>query len=231
LAALTLSNVDGFYGKARVVQDVNLAIDFTETVGLLGRNGVGKTTLLRSIMNLGPVVKGTILLNDEDVSSASTAARVRKGIGLMPQGIRVFSGLSVRENYKVAASAASQPVPLNRILDVIPEVEPLLDRPAGRLSGGQQQLVSLMRSLAGNCKILLMDEPTEGLMPRMVERIAEVIRSLKERNIGVLLVEQNLKLVEAVCDRLYIMEKGTLAAHGSFGTLKAVGAIEKLIGV
>lgn len=231
MAALTLSNVSAQYGKARIVHDVSLGVDRSETVGLLGRNGVGKTTLLRSIMNLGPTVNGTIMFDDENVSSASTASRVRKGIALMPQGMRVFSGLSVRENYRVAASAASQAMPLGAILAIIPEIEPLLDRPAGRLSGGQQQLVSLMRSLAGNCRILLMDEPTEGLMPRMVERIAEVLNSLKARGIGVLLVEQNLRLAEAVCDRLYIMEKGMLEAHGSFSALRASGTIERLLGV
>jgi len=231
LAALTLEGLHGYYGKAHIIRDISLTLKEGEVVGIFGRNGVGKTTLLRCIMHLVPTITGTVRLGDRDISADPTNRRVQRGLGYMPQGLRVFSGLSVEENYRVSAHAAPDPVPLEEILALIPELRDLRRRPAGRLSGGQQQLVSLMRSLATNCRVLLMDEPTEGLMPRMVERIADVIRSVQARGIAVILVEQNLALGEAVADRAYIIEKGRIEAEGSFLALKQSGAIERLLGL
>jgi len=231
LAALTLEGLHGYYGKAHIIRDISLTLKDGEVAGIFGRNGVGKTSLLRCIMHLVPTITGTVRLGDCDISADPTNRRVQRGLGYMPQGLRVFSGLSVEENYRVSAHAAPNPVPLEEILALIPELRDLLRRPAGRLSGGQQQLVSLMRSLATNCRVLLMDEPTEGLMPRMVERIADVIRSVQARGIAVILVEQNPALGEAVSDRAYIIEKGRIEAEGSFLALKQSGAIERLLGL
>jgi ABC-type branched-subunit amino acid transport system ATPase component len=231
LAALTLEGVNAFYGKAHIVRNVSLSVGAGEIVGIVGRNGVGKTTLLRSVMNLVPTVHGKVTLKERNISKESTDSRVRGGLGYMPQGMRVFGELSVEENYRVCAYAARTPMALEAILALVPELREFLKRPAGRLSGGQQQLVSLMRCLASNCSVLLMDEPTEGLMPKMVERIAEVANSLRKRGIAIILVEQNLALAEAVCDRGYIMEKGAIEAEGDFHSLRMAGEFERRLGV
>jgi ABC-type branched-subunit amino acid transport system ATPase component len=145
--------------------------------------------------------------------------------------VRVFGELTVEENYRVAAFSVPEARELENILTMLPELRDLLRRPAGRLSGGQQQLVSLMRSLATNCRVLMMDEPTEGLMPAMVERIAEVSRALVSSGHGVLLVEQNLLLGEAICDRIHLMEKGRIVHSGSYAELSSSGAIARTLGL
>ena len=182
-------------------------------------------------MNLLPGTTGRVTLGGQDVSRVPTAGRVQRGLGFMPQGLRVFAELTVAENYRVGASAVRRPMPLADILVLVPELRDLLRRPAGRLSGGQQQLVSLMRSLAANCRVLLMDEPTEGLMPRMVERIAEVIAALRSNGLAVILVEQNLALGAAVSDREVIIEKGQIEAEGTFSSLRQSASFEKFLGL
>ena len=231
MAALTLEAVNAYYGKAHIVRNVSFSLGSGEIVGIVGRNGVGKTTLLRSVMKLVPTVLGKVTLKGRDISTEATDRRVRGGLGYMPQGMRVFGDLSVEENYRVSAYAVRMPMALEDILSLVPELRDLLKRPAGRLSGGQQQLVSLMRCLASNCSVLLMDEPTEGLMPKMVERIADVANSLRGRGMSIVLVEQNLALAEAVCDRGYIMEKGAVEAEGDFKSLRESGEFERLLGL
>jgi ABC-type branched-subunit amino acid transport system ATPase component len=231
LAALSLIDLHAFYGKAHVLQGVSVDVEAGTVVGLFGRNGVGKTTLLQSAMGLGSKVEGQVLLGDVDISKASADRRARAGLGYMPQGVRVFGELTVEENYRVAAFSVPDARGLEDILAMLPELRDLLRRPAGRLSGGQQQLVSLMRSLATNCRVLMMDEPTEGLMPAMVERIAEVSRLLASSGHGVLLVEQNLLLGEAVCDRIHLMEKGRIVHSGTYAELSSSGAVARTLGL
>lgn len=231
MAALSLTDLHTYYGKAHVLQGVSMSVDAGQVVGLFGRNGVGKTTLLQSVMGLAPRVTGRVRLGDADISAAPPDRRARRGLGYMPQGVRVFGELTVEENYRVAAYSVPKALALDEIVAMVPELKELLDRPAGRLSGGQQQLVSLMRSLAANCRFLMMDEPTEGLMPAMVERIANVIRALAKAGYGVLLVEQSLLLGEAVCDRIHLMEKGRIAHSGGFAELSASGAVAATLGL
>jgi ABC-type branched-subunit amino acid transport system ATPase component len=231
LAALSLTDLHAYYGKAHVLQGVSLTVEAGCVVGLFGRNGVGKTTLLQAAMGLGPRVVGAIVLAGEDFAGVSADQRARRGLGYMPQGVRVFRDLTVEENYRVAAYSVPKARELDEIVGMVPELKDLLARPAGRLSGGQQQLVSLMRSLATNCRFLMMDEPTEGLMPAMVERIAEVTRRLAAAGYGVLLVEQSLLLGEAVCDRIHLMEKGRIVHSGRFGELSSSGAIAETLGL
>jgi ABC-type branched-subunit amino acid transport system ATPase component len=231
LAALSLTDLHAYYGKAHILQGVSITVDAGSVVGLFGRNGVGKTTLLQAAMGLGPRVTGAVALDGRELSRTPADQRARCGLGYMPQGVRVFRDLTVEENYNVAAFAVPQARPLEEIVGMVPELKGLLARPAGRLSGGQQQLVSLMRSLATNCRFLMMDEPTEGLMPAMVERIAEVTRALASSGYGVLLVEQSLLLGEAVCDRIHLMEKGRIVHSGTFDQLSSSGAIAETLGL
>lgn len=231
MAALSLTDLHAYYGKAHILQGVSITVDAGSVVGLFGRNGVGKTTLLQAAMGLGPRVIGGVALDSRDFSGVPADQRARSGLGYMPQGVRVFRDLTVEENYNVAAFSVPVARPLEEIIGMVPELKGLLARPAGRLSGGQQQLVSLMRSLATNCRFLMMDEPTEGLMPAMVERIAEVTRALASSGYGVLLVEQSLLLGEAVCDRINLMEKGRIVHSGTFGQLSSSGAIAETLGL
>ena len=212
--ALRVAGLHAYYGKAHILQGVDLIVPQGAVVGLFGRNGAGKTTLMKAFMHLVPWVEGEVLLFGRSLIGLPSDARARGGIAYMSQEMRVFPDLSVEENVRVAANAVASPLPLDEIVSMIPELKGLLDRPAGRLSGGQQQLVALSRSLAMNCRLILMDEPTEGLMPRLVQRIGEIIRSLAARSVAVLLVEQNVKLGLAVCQHIYILEKGRVAAHG-----------------
>jgi ABC-type branched-subunit amino acid transport system ATPase component len=228
---LTLTDLHAYYGKAHVLQGVSLLVCPGQVVGLYGRNGVGKTTLVKTIMGLIADARGKLTLSDVDLTPMRANERAQAGVGLMPQGVRVFRELTVAENYHVAANSVRSPRPLDDILKLIPEIGPLLKQQAGRLSGGQQQLVSLARTLATNCKILMMDEPTEGLMPTMVGRIGEVAQAMAQQGMGVLLVEQNLQLGAAVCHHINLMEKGNIVATGTYDTLKETGALGRALGI
>jgi branched-chain amino acid transport system ATP-binding protein len=231
LDALSIRNLHAYYGKAHILQGIDLHLPMGRIVGILGRNGAGKTTLLRSIMGLVPRVEGTIELFDRSITSLSPDLRARAGIALMSQDIRVFPELTVEENCRVAASTVGDALPLSEVLKIIPELKEHLKRPAGRLSGGQQQLVALARSLSVQCRMLMLDEPTEGLMPSIVQRIGEIIQSLAQQNVTVLLVEQNISLGLAICTDLHFMEKGRLVAHSTPQSPALDGLMERYLGV
>lgn len=229
--ALKVEGLNAYYGKAHILQGVDLTVPSGSVVGLLGRNGVGKTTLLKAIMRLVPRVEGGVRLFDRPVGNLSTDELARAGIAYMSQDMRVFPELTVEENCLVAANAVTKSRPMEEILEILPELKVMLKRPAGRLSGGQQQLVALARSMTMNCRVLLMDEPTEGLMPKLVERIGRLIRSLAEQAVSVLLVEQNIALSLASCNHLYIMEKGRIAGSGTVEQMVSVGILERHLGI
>lgn len=229
--ALEVHDLHAYYGKAHILQGVDLTVPEGTVVGLFGRNGAGKTTLLKAVMNLVPQVKGDVHLFGRSLESLPADARARAGIAYMSQELRVFPELSVEENCRVAANAVRSPTPIEEVLSVIPELKELLPRRAGRLSGGQQQLAALARCLTMNCRLILMDEPTEGLMPRLVQRIGEIIRSLATRSVAVLLVEQNLALGLSTCSTVYIIEKGRIVASGTPQALVENGLVERYLGV
>lgn len=229
--ALSVKNLHAYYGKSHVVQGVDIAVPENSVVGLVGRSGAGKTTLLKALMGLVPRTDGDVALFGEPLGHMKTDARARAGMGYVSQDWRVFPGLSVEENCRVVANAVSSPRPFADVIRVIPELDELRSRPAGRLSGGQQQLVALARSLTMNCRMVLMDEPTEGLMPSLVKRIGEIIRTLVEQSVAVLLVEQNVGLWLSICAQLYVLEKGRIAALGTPEELGQKGALERYLGV
>jgi branched-chain amino acid transport system ATP-binding protein len=232
LDALKLSGLHAYYGKSHILQGIDLAIPRGDVVGLFGRNGAGKTTLLRSIMHLGPRVEGDIWLFGKELKGLSPDARAREGIAFMSQEMRVFPELTVEENCKVAANVVSAPRPLDEVVTVIPELKEHLRRPAGRLSGGQQQLVALARCLTMDSRMLMMDEPTEGLMPLLVNRIGEIIRMMaKEKLVTVLLIEQNVGLGLSSCKRIHFMEKGRILASATPDEVVRENMLERYLGV
>ena len=228
---LRVHDLHAYYGKAHVLHGLDFVGPAGAVTGVLGRNGAGKTTLLKSIMRLGPRVEGRVEVVGSDASSLSADAIARLGVAYMPQDVRVFPTLTVRDNIRVAAYAMANPKPLDEVLAMLPELEPLLARTAGMLSGGQQQIVGVARSLAMHCRVLLMDEPTEGLMPVLVERVGGIIRRLAQEGIAVVLVEQNVHLARRVCDRFYVLEKGQITAEGGAADLRDEGKLDRYLGV
>lgn len=229
--ALKISGLHAYYGKAHILQGVDLTLLAGSVVGLLGRNGAGKTTFLKAIMQLVPRVEGSVFFFDRPVDTLRTDEIARAGIAYMSQDMRVFPELTIEENCRVAANTVAKARPMEEILEILPELKPMLTRPAGRLSGGQQQLVALARSMTMNCRVLLMDEPTEGLMPKLVERIGRLICSLAEQAVSVLLVEQNVGLSLASCNHLYLMEKGRIVGSGTVDQIVSAGMLERHLGI
>lgn len=215
MGILSLRDVHAYYGKAHILQGVSLDVEEGTVVGLFGRNGAGKTTLIRTIMNLVPRSLGEIEFQGRSLTGMTTDQRARAGLVYMAQDTRVFPDLTVRENCLAAQKAVSSDMSFESVLSEIPELREHLDRRAGKLSGGQQQLVGFARSLLMNSRFFMLDEPTEGLMPLLVSRIGEIVRSLKKKSITVLIVEQNVQLGMSVCDQIYFLEKGRIVDKAS----------------
>lgn len=228
---LRVTDLNAFYGKAHVLHDITFSAAEGAVIGVLGRNGAGKTTLLKSIMRLETTTSGEVTILGQSTARMATDAIARLGVAYMPQDVRVFPLLSVRENISVAAKAVAAPKPLDEILAMIPELEPMLGRAAGTLSGGQKQLVGIARSLSMRCRVLLMDEPTEGLMPRLVTEVGRIVRQLATEGVAVVLVEQNIGLVTSICDQVYIMEKGQMKWHGKASDVVPAGVLDRYMGV
>jgi branched-chain amino acid transport system ATP-binding protein len=182
-------------------------------------------------MRLDVTTSGEVSMLGHSTAKMATDAIARLGVAYMPQDVRVFPLLSVRENISVAAKAVAKPKPLNEILALMPELEPMLGRAAGTLSGGQKQLVGIARSLSMRCRVLLMDEPTEGLMPRLVTEVGTIVRKLAAEGVAVVLVEQNIGLVTSICDQAYIMEKGQMMWHGKASEVVPAGVLDRYMGV
>jgi ABC-type branched-subunit amino acid transport system ATPase component len=232
LDALSIKAMHGWYGKSHILQGVDIVVPAGEVVGLLGRNGAGKTTLLKAIMGQLPRMEGEVSLYGQPLQHLPTDARARAGIAYMSQDNRVFPDLSVAENIKVAAASVKNPRPLAEVLGLIGELRDHLHRAAGRLSGGQQQLVALARCMTMNARMLMMDEPTEGVMPQLVERIGQIIQTLAHQGgVSVLLVEQNLGLSLSTCKTVRFMEKGRVVGGGPPAAVTSDGSLERVLGV
>ena len=208
---LELEALDAYYGASRVLNKVSLRVNAGETVGLLGRNGSGKTTLLKSILGLVTIRSGQIFFNSQKISGLVAHKIPRLGIAYMPQNQRVFPTLTVLENLKLAALKGKFDWrSLEATLERFPQLKGRLKQPAGTLSGGEQQILAIARALMPRPKLLLLDEPTEGLMPSLVAAVEDAINAAKEGGTGVLMAEQNLGTALKLCDRVYILEKGTI---------------------
>lgn len=212
---LKIEGLDACYGESRVITGLNLTVPDKEIVCLIGRNGVGKSTTLKSIMGLVKNPVGSIELAGEEISGLSTYDRAKKGIGYVPQGRDIFPRLTVQENLEIGlhARGLKGPVP-----DYIYELFPILPKFAGRkggdLSGGQQQQLAIARALVTDPKILILDEPTEGIQPSIIENIGDAIRKINSwKGITVLIVEQYLDFVLGISDELYVMNRGEISLH------------------
>lgn len=206
---LELQGVNSGYGAAQVLRDLSLRVEAGEILCLLGRNGAGKTTTMQTIMGLLPLMSGRITLDGQDIGSLPAHEVPRAGIGYIPQGRRLFAGLSVAQNLEVGLQVrgAGKDV-LDEVLDLFPRLRERMDQPAQTLSGGEQQMLATARALCIQPKALLLDEPTEGLQPSMIEAIRQVIVKMRAQGVAILLVEQRVDAVLSVADRVAFIENG-----------------------
>ncbi len=215
---LEMSGVTAGYGQTPVLFDVNMAVEQGDIVCLLGRNGVGKTTLLRSIIGLNKLNKGSIVYDSKDISKDPTYQRSRKGIAYIPQGREIIPYLSVLDNLKLGFAASRkkvQKIP-GEIFEFFPMLKQHLNRQGGLLSGGQQQQLAIARGLMCNPKIMLLDEPTEGIQPSIVQEIEDTLRRInQDKGITIMVVEQKIEFARLLAKKFFIMEKGAIVTQGS----------------
>ena len=222
MAILDIQDVHTYYGEAYVLQGLSLKVERGQIVGLLGRNGVGKTTLVNSIVGFNPPRRGRILFKDDDITRNSSFATVRSGIGLVPQGRRVFPTLAVEENLLVAERGhARTGWGLERVYTMFPRLRERRFQRAKTLSGGEQQMLAIGRALMTNPDCLIMDEPSEGLAPIIIQSLWEAIGHLKREGMSILLVEQNAHLALKLVDHVNIVSKGRVVFASSPDELKA----------
>lgn len=213
-AILDLDEINTFYGDAHILHDLSATVQEGEVVALIGRNGAGKTTTLKSIIGLQPPRSGTITFDGERIDGMKPEAIARRGVGYIPEERNIFSGLSVRENLLVGLHSG-QEADFDTVFEYFPRLEDRIEQKAGTLSGGEQQMLAIARTLVSNPELLLIDEPTEGLMPTLVETIAGIIQQLNEDGYSIFLVEQNVDLVLRAADRVIILSKGERKFSGS----------------
>lgn len=219
---LEIENLYAGYGQGDVLHNLSLRVGEREAVCLLGRNGAGKSTILKAIMQLVQPRRGVINFRDQNLAGMPTYKVALSGVGYVPEDRRMFPGLTVRENLRVPRVGMTKGViwPLERVFDVFPALRQRHQQLAGTLSGGEQQMLAIARALIGSPSLLLLDEPSEGLAPLMVHALINQIAQLKEQKLTILLSEQNLSFADALCDRVYIIDKGTIQFEGSLGEFK-----------
>lgn len=230
--ALVLDGVDSYYGDSHVLHGVGLTLREGALLALLGRNGAGKTTCLNTVMGFMRARRGRITLFGEPVEALSPEAISHRGLALVPQGRRVFPSLTVRENLLVARqSRRGAAWTLDRVFEAFPRLQERRAQAAGSLSGGEQQMMVIGRALMGNPRVLLLDEPSEGLAPQMVAEIGRIIAALKAERLSIILVEQNVRLALSLADDVAVLNTGRVALQGAPDVLQAEGAIDRHLGV
>ena len=211
---LEVADVHTYYGDSYVLQGVSLSVGRGEVVGLLGRNGMGKTTLIRTIVGFTPPRRGRVVFKEREITGWPSNRVIGLGLGLVPQGRRVFPSLTVAENLDVAVRGNAGPWSVTRAMELFPRLRERAENRAGKLSGGEQQMLAIARALMANPDLLLMDEPTEGLAPLLVREVGKVIEALKREGLSILLVEQNLPLALRLSDRVHVLSRGRIV-HSS----------------
>jgi len=229
--ALALEGLAAGYGETVVLEDIRLSLGEGETVSIIGRNGVGKSTLLATIMGHTTLHSGRVCLHGNDISQLATYRRVSAGLGLVPQEREIFPSLTLKENLEVAARPGTWTV--RAVFDLFPRLEERAGNRGNQLSGGEQQMLAIGRALVCNPSVLLMDEPSEGLAPVIVEELARAVRKLtQDRALSMLLVEQNTRLALELAPRAVVMDRGRIVFDGSSGRLREDPAkLDQLIGV
>ncbi len=225
---LAVNGLNAYYGRAHILADVTLQVAKSEVVVLLGRNGAGKSTTMKSIMGLVPAAAGTILFMNTDITGKAPHSIAQMGLGYVPEDRRIFAELTVMENLEVGRQPARADAPTwtpERLFQIFPNLAEMRNRPGGRMSGGEQQMLTIARTLMGNPRAILLDEPSEGLAPVIVEQMAKTIRALKSEGLTVVLSEQNLHFAHLVADRAYIIEKGRIRYSDTMVGLAANDAV------
>ncbi len=221
---LTVSGINTYYGQAHILSDVGLEVGRGEVVVLLGRNGAGKSTTMKSIMGLAPARSGTIRFLGKWITGFAPFQIAKAGLGYVPEERRIFTDLTVMENLEVGRQPPRESVPEwtpEKLFRLFPNLGEMRNRPGGRMSGGEQQMLTIARTLMGNPSCILLDEPSEGLAPVIIDQMAAAIGELKRAGVSVLLSEQNLHFATEVSDRAYIIEKGRIRFSGSIADLQA----------
>lgn len=232
---LEIQSINTYYGESHILQGVDLQIKKGQAVGLLGRNGMGKTTLIRSLMGYVPAASGNILWNGKDVTGLAPERMARFGIGYVPEGRGIFPNLSVRENLIMSARRGvdgRNDWTYERVLDTFPRIKQRLDHGGQQLSGGEQQMVAIGRALMTNPELMVLDEATEGLAPLIVMEIWRIIREIGASGISTLIVDRNFREVLAQTDRAFVMEKGRIVLTGdSAGLAESQAELMQYLGV
>jgi urea ABC transporter ATP-binding protein UrtE len=231
---LEVSGLSAGYGAIGVLHDCSFVIAHGEVVGILGHNGMGKTTLLRTLMGHIKSSSGRVVLNREDITDLPVHRRARRGLSLVPQGREIFPNLTVRDNLRMALvkrSRADEARTIERLISEMPRLRPLLDRVGSTLSGGEQQLLAVARCLAAEPKLILLDEPTEGIQPSIIDELADIFQRVREeRRLTVLLVEQNLDFINGLADRILVIQRGRIISELNREAFARTDLVSALLG-
>ncbi len=226
---LAVRALDAFYGKAQALFGVTLDVAPGEVVALVGRNGAGKSTLLNSVMGLA-AGRGEIALDGRRIDALPAHARARLGLGYVPEERRIFPDLTVRENLRVGSRGGA--FDLEALLALFPNLREMLDRPGAQMSGGEQRMLALARTLAAGRRLVLLDEPSEGIAPIIVARLSEAVRAMKRQGVAVLLSEQNPRFVAAVADRALLLQQGRVIGQSPVAELSPLSeAVRRVLGI
>ncbi len=226
---LAVEDIHTYYGESYILQGLSLKVASSSVVSIVGRNGMGKTTTMRSVMGFTPARRGRIWFRGEDINGLTAFEIARKGLALVPQGRRIFPSLTVSENLAIAGRERSRKGAWDtkRVLSLFPVLGRRLENRGNQLSGGEQQMLAIARALVSNPDLILMDEPSEGLAPMVIQEVGKVIKQLRQEGASILLAEQNLPLALDVADYLYVINKGAVVFEGLPAELRAKPEIEQ----